>query len=118
MNIGSHSLKIGFANDKIPHRVRTLIAYKVKTPTAKMEVETSYQEQEFNEEFEKLEGQLKEKGILGTVQKATKGKPKSKMELKLKIPERPYHLSNVLYDEQAMWVIDNPEYIVRRVGDE
>lgn len=30
IHLGSHSIKIGFANDRIPHRVRTLIAYKIK----------------------------------------------------------------------------------------
>lgn len=42
IHIGSHSLKVGFANDRVPHRVRTLIAYKTKKPQAKMEVESNY----------------------------------------------------------------------------
>ncbi len=61
-------------------------------------METNYREEEFLEEFEKFEAELKEKGVVGITHKVSKGKPKSKMELKMKIPEKPFHFGNVLYD--------------------
>lgn len=55
-----------------------------------------------------MEDQLREKGILSTGHKVTKGKPKAKMELKMKLPDKPFHWTSPLFDEQALWVIDNP----------
>lgn len=43
------------------------------------------------------------------------GKPKAKVDVKMKIPEKPFKEIDPLFDDHAMWVADDPSYIIRRV---
>lgn len=49
VQLGSHSIKFGLANDKAPFKVRTLIAYKLKGPILRAVPEIISNEKELNE---------------------------------------------------------------------
>lgn len=33
----------------------------------------------------------------------------------MKVPEKPFNEVDPLFDDHAMWVVDNPQYVLHRV---
>lgn len=86
--LGSHSIKFGFANQSSPHKIRTLLGYKLSKSKENPIISNK------NDNFEDIETSissveniLRKKGNLRLETKGYKGKPKPKIESNIKVLE-------------------------------
>ena len=90
--IGSHSIKFGFANQSTPHKIRTLIGYKLLSKETKETNPFNTKNEASSEEFEaaiaSVENILRKKGNLKLESKGYKGKPKPKIESNIRVLEK------------------------------
>jgi actin-related protein len=116
LQLGSHSIKMGFANEKAPFTILPCIAYRAQ----KKEPETKISEEEFDyewfkEEYLKMEGIMKAEGIISPDNRPFKGKPRAKQVVNIdRIPNYSPD-STTLYGEEALRVESNPDFIFRKV---
>lgn len=80
MQLGSHSIKVGFANEKAPFTLLPCIAYRTQK---KEEVAANINEEEFDyewfkNEYQKMEAIMKAEGVISPDNRPFKGKPRAK----------------------------------------
>lgn len=85
--LGSHSIKFGFANQSSPQKIRTLLGYKLSKAKEAQTSKTEVTEQ-FENAILTVENILKKRGNLKLESKGYKGKPKPKIESNIRILEK------------------------------
>jgi len=133
LQLGSHTIKLGFANEKAPFTIRPFIAYKKPTINQqsttsitsennnnKNQADVSTKEQFdyefFKNEYQKLEERLKIEGVVAQDNRTLKGKPRSKQIVNIdKVPDFKPN-ADTLYGEEALWVENDQNYVFRKVN--
>jgi len=105
LQLGSHSIKMGFANEKAPFNISPFVAYRTDKPQAEAPVsEEEFDYEWFKNEYHKTEAILKSEGTISIDNKPFKGKPRAKQVVNIdRIPEyNPDHTS--LFGDEALRV--------------
>jgi hypothetical protein len=116
LQLGSCSIKMGFANEKAPFNIAPCIAYKAAQEQPQPEAsEEEFDYEWYKEEYHKTEAILKSEGIISQDNRPFKGKPRAKQVINIdRIPDY-NQASTVLYGEEALRVEADPNWIFRKV---
>lgn len=89
LQLGSHAIKMGFANEKAPFNIAPFIAYKATKEQEQIkEAEEEFDYEWFKTEYHKTDAILKGEGIISPDNKPFKGKPRAKQVVIIdRIPE-------------------------------
>jgi len=104
--LGSHSIKFGFANQPTPQKIRTLLGYKLaKTKEFIPSTSKSETSEHFETAILSVENILRKKGNLKLESKGYKGKPKPKIESNIRVLEKeevsePKKFNKILEEEE------------------
>lgn len=116
LQLGSHSIKMGFANEKAPFTVAPFVAYKRAQPVPDLQKsEEGFDDEWFKEQYHRVEETLKQEGVISPDNRPFKGKPRAKQVVGIeRIP--PHNAgSPALFGDEALRVEDNAGYIFRKV---
>ncbi|EGR28054.1 hypothetical protein IMG5_184190 [Ichthyophthirius multifiliis] len=125
--IGSHSIKYGFANEQQPQKIRTLIAYRTNNSETTFFHDNYRNYDILDKECQKIEQQLKQQKKLNqNAQKSQKKTQKTKVELNLKTlifqnkmeiendPKADFSKKNILFEDEIFMIEQNPEFMIRK----
>ena len=80
LQLGSFSIKMGFANEKAPFNILPCLAYKAGQPQEEKKTtsEGEFDNDWFKNEYQKTEAILKGEGVISQDNRPFKGKPRAK----------------------------------------
>lgn len=80
LQLGSHSVKMGFANEKAPFIISPFVAYRRNSPALESPEPQGegFEYEWFKEEYHRIEDNLKSEGVISADNRPFKGKPRAK----------------------------------------